>query len=166
MKTLKILTLFLFCTTIFSCEPDEDTPTPNIDLEAELIIFSVEPTSQFAGNATITGIVKNIGDNFSSGSGQQTILLYERSSGTPTTQLGNLVASLAFTTLSPDETLEVSYTRPWNSSSPAEGEFPPEYILIISYDPDLYIDGNVNNDDSNHTNDELIVSGSIINTMF
>lgn len=168
MKSLKILSIFILSIALFSCDPEEDTPTtpPNIDLIAEFIIFSVEPTSQFAGNATITGNIKNIGDDFISGAGQQSILLYERALGIPTSQPGTLVASLDFTTLAANQTLEVSFTRPWNSSSPAEGEFPPEYILRISYDPDLYIDGNLNNDDSDASNNEVLVSGSLINTMF
>ena len=170
-KTFKILTVIaLGLTTLTSCDPSDDVndapQTPSIDLKAEHIIFSVDPTSEFAGNATITGNIINIGDDFSSGTGQQTISLYERPLGIPTTQLGNLVASLNFTTLAAGQKLEVSYTRPWNSSSPAEGEFPPEYILVIDFDPDLHIDGNEHNDDSNSANNKIEVSGTLINDMF
>ncbi|WP_179020428.1 hypothetical protein [Winogradskyella forsetii] len=168
MKIYKISILMLMSLLMVNCDSDDDSSNevPQIDLKAEFILFSVEPTTQFAGTATITGIVKNIGDDFNSGAGQQTISLYERSLGTPTNQSGNLVASLNFETLAANETLEVSYSRPWNSSSPAEGEFPPEYILVISYDPDLFLDGNLNNDDTNTANNEILVSGSLINTMF
>ena len=165
---ITIITLSLL--TFTSCDSDDDsdnTPeTPFIDLKADAITFSVEPTSQFEGYATITGSIVNIGDNFSSGTGQQIISLYERSLGTPTNQPGDLVASLDFTSLAAGEKLEVSYTRTWNSSSPAEGEFAPEYILRIDYDPDLLLDSNVHNNDSNNTNDSILVSGHIINSMF
>ena len=169
--TISVLALMAFT----SCDPSDDindapisepTESVTIDLQAENIIFSVDPTSQFAGNATITGTVRNLGDNFRSGVGQQVIRLYERSLGTPTNQPGTEVASLTFTSLDAGETLEVSYTRSWNSSSPAEGEFAPEYILVIDYDPDLFLDGNVNNDDTNSANNRVLVSGHLINGMF
>lgn len=171
MKPLKFLSLIFFSLALFSCDPEEVTPqeqNPNIDLMAESITFSVDidPNNQFSGTATITGKIKNIGDKYMSNPNQQAIYLYERSLGTLTTQLGTLVAQQNFQNLEINETAEVTFSRTWNSSSPAEGEFPPEYILIISFDPDLYIDGNVNNDDTNHNNDELLVSGSAINDLF
>ena len=171
IKTLKFLSVFIFALfALTSCEPSDDaddTPeTPSIDLKSEFIIFSVEPTSQYAGNATITGNIINIGDDFNSGAGQQVIRLYERSLGTPTNQPGTEVASLAFTSLAAGEKLEISYTRHWNSSSPAEGEFAPEYILLIDYDPDLLLDSNLHNDDSNSSNNRILVSGHLINSMF
>ena len=150
-----------------SCDPIDDDPKPTIDLKAESITFSVvKTTDDYHGVATIKGTVKNVGDDFASGDGQQTIYLYERSLGTPTNQLGIEVAKKPFKNLSAGEILEVTFSRNWYSASPAEGEFPPEYILIISFDPDLYIDGNLNNDDTNHANDELLKSGSGINALF
>ena len=173
MKNLNyIKSLVLIATTIFliSCDPTDYTPvvdeTPSIDLSAEAISFSITKTTQWEGTATITGTIKNIGDHFSSGTGQQAIYLYERNLGTPTTQQGNLVATKSFSELASNGTLEVSFTRPWNSSSPAEGEFAPEYILVLSYDPDLFIDGNKNNDDTNHENDQIMESGIEINNLF
>ncbi len=167
-KTLKLLSVFVFALfTCTSCDPEDvNDETPSIDLKADEINFSVDPITSFAGNATITGTVLNVGDDFRSGAGQQIIRLYERSLGTPTDQPGQEVARLEFTSLDAGETLEVSFTRPWDSSSPAEGEFAPEYILIIDYDPDLPIDGNVHNNDSNNANNRLLVSGHVINSMF
>ncbi len=173
MKTsnyIKTLILIATTTLFVSCDPNDESPTvdeiPAIDLAAEAITFSIDKDTQFRGTATITGTIKNIGDHFSSGTGQQTIYLYERSLGTPTTQRGNLVATKTFTELASDETIEISYSRPWNSSSPAEGEFAPEYILDISYDPDLLIDGNNNNDDRNYNNNSVMESGIEINNLF
>ncbi len=168
LKT-KIFALLLIVFTIGSCVTDDletAVPNPTIDLKAEFIIFSIDPSSQFAGEATITANIINIGDDFQSGAGQQSLLLYEKQLGVPTDQPGDLVGRLDFTSLAAGEKLEVSYTRPWNASSPAEGEFPPEYILIISYDVDLFADGNVHNDDTNNSNDKITVSASLINQMF
>ncbi|RKR15408.1 hypothetical protein CLV91_1494 [Maribacter vaceletii] len=174
MKTLNYFkTLALIAVTFFfaNCtNPDRDNDvydeSVTIDLSAEKITFSINKTTQWEGTATITGTIKNIGDHFSSGRGQQIAYLYERSLGTPTTQLGNIVASKSFSELASNGTLEVSFTRPWNSSSPAEGEFAPEYILVLSYDPDLFIDGNKSNDDTNHDNNEILESGIEINNLF
>jgi len=165
---IKLFSLLCLSILIFSCDPEDDTPEPipTIDLVADEIVFMVTPTSAFAGTATITGRIKNMADNFASGEGQQTILLYERQLGTPTTQPGTEVGRVDFTILGAGETMQVSYTRPWNSSSPAEGEFAPEYILRLSLDPDIQIDGNPHNNDNNSDNNELIVSGHAINLMF
>jgi len=162
--TTKLSAIALLAFTIFSCEPND--PDPSIDLKAEFIVFSIDQTSAYAGNATVTANIVNVGDDFRSGEGQQSLLLYEKQLGTSADQPGDLVGRLDFTSLAAGEKLEVSFTRPWNASSPAEGEWPPEYILVISYDPDLYSDGNVHNDDTNKSNDNIVVSGSLINEMF
>ncbi|WAC03465.1 hypothetical protein N7U66_08240 [Lacinutrix neustonica] len=170
-RTFNLLFLFALSIVSLSCGPSEDDspePTPIIDLQADDVVFMITPTSSIAfdGTATITGRVKNMADNFISVEGQQVILLYERSLGTPTDQPGTEIGRVEFTTLRTGETMQVSYTRPWNSASPAEGEFPPEYILRLSLDPDIQIDGNVHNNDNNSENNELIVSGKAINQLF
>ena len=60
---------------------------------------------------------------------------------------GTIVAQKPITNLAPGASLTLSWERDWNSSSPSEGEFPNSYRLLISYDPDIYMDGNDNNDD-------------------
>jgi len=166
MKFSKTLILILITFILLSCDNEDDSSTtePNIDLKADSITFSVEPITQFTGDVTITGTITNIGDDFSSGVGQQNIRLYQKQLGAA--EPGDLVASVSFQSLEAGESIQVSYTRFWNRSSPAEGEFPPDYILLIDYDPDLLIDGNDNNDDSNTENDTLIKSGSAINDLF
>lgn len=165
MKTLKILCIAFLSLTLTYCT-DDDTPMElNPDLEASSITFSVDPQQEFFGVATITGTVTNVGNgDFTSGEGQQGILLYERPLGAAAP--GNLVNTVVFTSLNVGESLTVSFSRPWDASSPAEGEFPPEYILRVSYDPDIFIDGNDNNNDNNSSNNSLTVSGGEINTMF
>lgn len=134
------------------------------DPAATQIQFAItNQTSQFRGTVKITGVVKNIGDSlFDSGSGQQSVLLYEIPlGGSPI-----LRAQKNFEDLAPGQKLKLSYSRNWDASSPSEGEFPPNYRVVISYDPDIYIDGNPFNDDANLGNNQRDRSGSGINDLF
>ena len=118
----------------------------------------INKTSQFAGNVEIIGVVKNVGGAaYESGPNQQGMHLYADT---------HLVKSQAFQNLAPGQEVEIRHSRPWNSSSPAEGEFPPEYKLIITYDPDIRIDANPKNDDCNGANNVKTRSGADINTLF
>ncbi|MDH7448445.1 hypothetical protein [Aquimarina sp. 2201CG14-23] len=165
MKTLKKLTLLLITVLFISCDSDDTATIGTIDLEATSITFTIVKDDDFTGTATITGTITNIGDsNFNSSTGQQAIRLYQRSLGAAAP--GSLVGTVNFTNLNAGETLTVSYSRPWNSSSPAEGEFPPDFRIILDYDPDIFIDGNDNNNDEDLLNNDLTVSGSGINDLF
>jgi hypothetical protein len=124
--------------------------------------------SQFRGRIRITGVVKNIGSKaFQSGPGQAKAYLYQLPPGVPCPNAtgGTVVAEKGFTNLAPGAVITVSWERDWNSSSPSEGEFPNCYRLLISYDPDIYIDGNDNNDDCNQNNNKKDRSGTEINDM-
>ncbi|AXT52789.1 hypothetical protein D1818_18880 [Aquimarina sp. BL5] len=166
MKTLKILSVLCITALLIACDSDDDAiPIGTIDLDATSITFTIVKDDNFTGTATITGTITNNGDaNFNSNSGQQAIRLYQRNLGTPAP--GELVDTVSFTNLDAGETLIVNCSRPWNSSSPAEGEFPPDYRIVIDYDPDIFIDGNDQNNDSDLTNNDLTVSGSGINDLF
>jgi hypothetical protein len=76
------------------------------------------------------------------------------------------VATKQFVNLAPGATETVAYERAWNSSSPSEGEFPPSYRLLITYDPDIYMDGNPENDDCDLSNNQMDRSGTGINELF
>lgn len=165
MKKSKLLfpLLFVVFATFISCDNDN----PDVDLQAADLTFTatgIDPNLQdFEGTAVITGYVTNIGmDNYVSGANQQTINIDEVSLGGARTN----VASLSFSNLNAGDTLVVSYSRNWNISSPAEGEFPPNYELYISLDPDIFIDGNKENDDTNQTNNQITESGQQINDLF
>lgn len=161
MKHLKYLFLALI---IMSCSNDDDAnePLPIIDLEAEFFVLDLVSGSPSNGEITIIGVVRNVGDDFSSSTGQQSIVLYEKPIAGSETE----VARTDFTDLGANETLQLPYTRTWSTSN----EFPPEYILKIVYDPDIFIDGNVNNDDTNSENDSLNATGyeihDILNSLF
>lgn len=161
MKTK--LSVLLVGLLLLSCEEDEHPAIDIVpDLAADSISFSVESINQFSGYATIIGTVKNLGANYMSGEGRQSISLYEGYLGAPNLRL---VAQKNFTNLNSGDTLQILYTRYWMSSSPAEGEFPPNYVLQISYDPDFGIDRNPFNDDKNMSNNRLTVSGAPINDL-
>lgn len=76
------------------------------------------------------------------------------------------MARREFTSLASGATTTVHFQRAWDASSPAEGEFPPTYKLVISYDPDIFIDGNPKNDDCTQRNNQLVRSGQAINELF
>jgi hypothetical protein len=142
--------------------PPSETPppeTPPPDPAAQRIDFSlISQESQFQGRVRIVGVVQNIGQGaFESRQGQQEVQLYENS---------QLIASTPFQNLSPGQEVEVVYERNWDTSSPSEGEFPPTYRLVITYDPDIEMDGNPRNDDTNNSNNTKERSGSDINRLF
>ncbi|MFT3827088.1 MAG: hypothetical protein QM731_24395 [Chitinophagaceae bacterium] len=131
-----------------------------IDLTASRINFTVTCSDKFNGVVKVEGFVKNTGGlAYTTNPGQQSALLYEDNGGKL-----QLVASQPFSNVAPGAEVKVAYTRKWNVSSPAEGEFPPKYVLVIAFDPDIYIDGNDNNDDSNNTNNRFTKSASEVNT--
>ena len=129
------------------------------DPAAHRIDFSiVQRTSQFAGRVKIVGVVKNVGQAaYESGPNQQDMYIYENN---------RLVARQPFHNLAPGQEVTVQHERAWNSSSPAEGEFPPAYKLAVSYDPDIYIDGNPKNNDCRSANNQKERSGADINALF
>ncbi len=128
----------------------------------------VRRDSQFRGRIRITGVVKNIGNKaFQSDPNQAAAYLYQLPPGVPpaTATGGTIVAQQKISNLAPGATINLSWERDWNSSSPNEGEFPPSYRLLISYDPDIYMDANKNNDDCNQNNNKKERSGTEINDM-
>lgn len=132
-----------------------------IDPAAQQISFRIlNKTSPFNGRVQITGLVKNVGNKpfLNKGRpGAAAIHLYE----------GNrLVVNKPMNDLQPGATQSVTYTRNWQSSSPAEGEFPPTYKLWLMYDPDIAMDSNPDNDDVRSQNNRIEKSGMEINTLF
>ncbi len=118
----------------------------------------VNKASRFKGRVEITGTIKNVGRAaYETRPNQQSMHLYEGS---------RLVKQQAFGNLPPGRTAAIRYQRNWASSSPAEGEFPPTYKLMIIYDPDITKDGNPKNDDCVATNNKKERSGAAINGLF
>ena len=117
------------------------------------------------GTAHITAVVKNIGDTpYNTGPAQQNIQIFELPLGRASSGPAKKVCT--FGNLTVGQEVRCQYDRPWDSSSPAEGEFPPNYKAMIVYDPDITLDGNPKNDDKNAKNNSLEASGSPINARF
>jgi len=94
-------------------------------------------------DVTIRGRIQNLGmQEFQSGPGQQAIQLYED---------GTLVATQEFEDLLIGDTEVLTFQRSVASGT----EFLPTYRLLITYDPDIFIDGNPQNDDCNTGNNSL-----------
>lgn len=161
MKKMIFYNLLLAAMVMAGCDDSEEEPTRelNIDLAAHSLEFEIEKTQEFVGIVTITGIIKNIGDDFRSSEGQQAVHLLEKPAGSGKSIMLDM---LEFTDLDAGETLEVSFQREWYAGM----EFPPSFIVRLSYDPDIYIDGNELNDDSNNSNNTLERSGQEISEMF
>lgn len=133
------------------------------DPAATSIEFKIaERTSDWAGKVQIAGIVKNLGGAYTSAPNQQQVHLYE----IPIGGQPRLVASKTFQNLAAGQTVAVSFERSWNASSPAEGEFPPDYRVSLVYDPDIALDSNPANDDRSGANNMFERSGGGINQMF
>jgi len=124
----------------------------------------VSTTSAFAGRVRITGVLRNVGGAaYNSSPGQQSLALYQDPIGLTSV---TPVAIQTFEDVPVGAEVSVSWERDWNSSSPNEGEFPPNYRILILYDPDILLDGNTENDDSDLTNNSLTLNGSNVNDLF
>jgi len=138
-----------------------------VDPSAFEIRFEIaRRVTQFTGRVRITGVVKNVGTtafSCSPGAVQASAHLYQMPAGA--TSGGTLRGHTDFSALAVGGTVTVSYECDWNSSSPAEGEFPPSFKLMVVYDPDILLDSNPANDDCNAGNNSRSRSGTDINAM-
>jgi hypothetical protein len=132
---------------------------PDLTARVEVEIISRDAHGH-GGRVRITGIVKNQGGaDFASGAGQQAIRFYEKSPGGGDTML----EEKAFTNLARNQEIRTrSIERAWTAST----EYPPSYEVRIDYDPDIFADGNDNNDDCNMNNNTKEFTGERISAMF
>ncbi|MEZ5009255.1 MAG: hypothetical protein R2753_14025 [Chitinophagales bacterium] len=165
MRTIKTMIFTLLGVIILaSCnEDDVIVVDPNADLEVVDMVFTsddLDPDNQvFSGTVKITGIVVNTGTtDFVSGTNQQAIVLDEVPiAGSPVEKV-----RLPFARLNAGDTLRISYDRAWSLSN----EFPPSFKVSLTYDPDIFIDGNENNDDNDLTNNSITKTGYDIHNSF
>jgi len=125
----------------------------------------VRTTAQFRGRIQVTGVVKNVGDKPFLNKGRPGcagIYLY----AVPMGGQPQLVQKIDMVDLAPGATQTITHQRDWDASSPNEGEFPPSFRLAISYDPDIRMDSNPDNDDCNMNNNRIEKSGTEINALF
>lgn len=125
----------------------------------------VQRRDKFNGRVRITGIIKNIGRKvFKPIHNQAKAYLYEMPPGASTG--GNILAQKVIGDLTAGETLSLNCERNWTSNSTSGGEFPPIYRLQILYDPDVYKNTTMGNDDCSQKNNTKVGNGSEINDMF
>jgi hypothetical protein len=142
--------------------PEMRRPQPVcIDPAAVEIRYSiVNRVSNTQARIRVTGIVKNIGNKaFSSGPGQAKAYLYELPQGAPE----RIVAQREILNLPVGGIINLVFERDWSTSAMAE--FPPSYRLMISLDPDIYMDANKDNDDCRQENNIKEKSGMEINDL-
>jgi len=122
-------------------------PVRCADFAAEEIRFEItRRTGKFDGDVRITATLTNHGPGAVPSSSGGSVTLYEDARS---------VRRLALPSLSPGQDFSVSHQRHWNSSSSAEGEFPPRYSLEV----------NVPND-CNNGNNRMDRQSGILNEMF
>ncbi len=127
------------------------------DPRAKEIEYSlVNLTTATTADILIKGVADNIGlADYLSSAGQQSLQLWE----------GNtMVAEETFVNLTVGESVEVEYQRSWTFEG-AEFQL-TRYKLIVSYDPDILDDGNLNNDDCNTSNNSILRGVDGIETLF
>ena len=144
---LAILVLFTGCPP-----PHCEGPDPRA---MEIRYSLISSSSPFTGTVRIAGVVSNWGlSPFESSQGQQSVLLYEGD---------ELVGQQDFSELPVNGAVEVTYERTWNI---AEEFRQTSYTVIVDYDPDIFIDGNPNNDDCNLADNDLTRSSAGLDALF
>lgn len=141
-----------------ACEDDE--PILNIDPIAADITFEVAGfdrlAQDFVGTVEVTGYFMNIGtSDFRGGANAQRLVLEEAYPGGEWDQ----VAVRWFTDFNTEDTITISYNRVWDLSSPAEGEFAPDYRIRVVYEDFVLQNDTETNKDINLANNELVESG-------
>lgn len=163
---MKLRHLLVSCVLIVSAVSAVSGGPINCDPAAVRIDFSIRkdkfhPTR---GTAKIVAVVKNVGtDVYNTRAGQQNVQIFEMPLGGVA---GPAKKVCDFGTLYVGAEYRCEYDRPWDSSSPAEGEFPPNFKAMIVYDPDIRLDGNPKNDDINMKNNQVQAPGTRINDLF
>lgn len=129
------------------------------DLAAVSIKYQKLSGGAHSGKVRITGTIKNVGkQNFVSNPRQMYVILYEVSLSGRTT----IKARSSFGNIPSGRTASVSFVKSWYAGN----EFPPNYRVCVSYDPDIKKDGNPRNDDCYRANNCKTRIGSEINNLF
>lgn len=160
MKNLTFLLSFITSNILFGQFATNKIPTKPIDNSREILRSMIDPAviaidfkiiKTGTGNVLrVSGIIKNKGGkNYYSGVNQQQVQLWENYSSTNR----RMVKQMPFTQLNAGEEIKIIFERPAFKTS---NEFPPDYEVLIVYDPDIAIDSNNNNDDAVLSNNRMI----------
>jgi len=142
------------CTVPTDGEPSRCQGPDPACMEIEYSLLS--QTSETEGTVLVKGVVQNIGlADFLSDPNQQSVQLWAD---------GVMVAMTPFEDLVFDQQVTVEEELGWDT----ESEFPPvqHYQLIVTYDPDILLDDNLNNDDCRFTNNSIYRSTVDIDALF
>ena len=155
MKSRLILPFLALSVCVLSgltCPEDCETTDPNPAVDRiDITVLTADPA-----RIRVTGVVENKGGGtFDSSAGQQSVQLYQGLDTTP-------LATQTFEDLAPGATVSVTHEMDWSRST----EFPPTLRVVIAYDPDIFIDGNDNNDDCSTSDNVMEKTGSEINAEF
>lgn len=122
----------------------------NIDPEARLTLSNIRRNSDGSYNFTLNAGVSNVGSaDYQSGNNQQGARLYP--TGSSRTTLANLNS---WSNLPAGRSVSTQFhVRNYRTST----EFFTGYTLRISYDPDIRMDGNPNNDDCRNSNNVISI---------
>ncbi len=139
---------------------------PAIDLKAMSITFTlIRRIDDNKAIIKVIGTIKNVGtQNYVSRENQQGVNISEVQSSTFPNAVGptKVKVDRLFSTIPAGGTYQISYEMEWNKSN----EFPPIFVLNITFDPDIRADGNTSNDDAVFTNNKLEVDGkATVNAM-
>jgi len=159
MKTLICLISLISFGNLHAQFNTAKLPSKPIDNSLEIIKTMTDPAvvniefktiKRSSGNLLrITGTVKNKGGkNYISGANQQQVQLWENYSSTNR----KMVKQLPFNQLLCNQELNIVFERP---AFKVSDEFPPDYEVVIVYDPDILMDANQNNDDAVITNNHM-----------
>lgn len=139
---------------------------PAIDLKAMSITFTlIRRIDDNKAIIKVIGTIKNVGtQKYISNENQQGVNLSEVQSSTFPNAVGptKVKVDRLFSTIPAGGIFQISYEMEWNKSN----EFPPIFVLNITFDPDIRADGNTSNDDAVYANNKLEVDGkATINAM-
>jgi len=155
-RSLLVVSLSLLVMSGLSCPEDCVDGTPSLAV-VRIDYEILSTTSATEGTVRVTGVIQNTGTGtYDSGAGQQSLQLYR---GLDFQQ--QPVAQTDFEDLAPGATLTVTYDVAWDTSA----EFPQSFVLYISLDPDLFIDGNEANDECPTSDNLLSRSGEEVNAL-
>lgn len=125
-------------------------PDPSAQIRAEVIAPSVGGS---AGRVRIHATVRNNGADYVSRPGQQMAQLYQGSAP---------LTSRDFPTIGAGATAPLTMDVDWTPG----GEFNSDFVLRLTYGPDIFIDDMATNDDCRMTNNESRLTAASIDALF
>ncbi len=125
-------------------------PDPAARIRAEVIAPSVGGST---GRVRIHATVHNNGADYVSRPGQQVAQLYQGSAAVTSRDFPSLGSGGAAPL-----TLDVNWTP--------GGEFNSDFVLLLTYGPDIFIDNMATNDDCRMTNNEARLTAASIDALF